>query len=89
MSRSCQRQVAGLFVADSVGSLLDSGYAGGVFWDLRNGWNTTGNNSLLLYVWRQGGDEGLVDAGAATGAGGLACKKRSTIAGSGTPGLAR
>ena len=30
--------VNGLFIADSIGSLLDSGYQGGFVWDLRNGW---------------------------------------------------
>jgi hypothetical protein len=52
--------VNGLFIADSVGSLLDSGYTGGLVWDLRNGWTTSGNNSPTLYGWRQGGDEGLL-----------------------------
>jgi hypothetical protein len=52
--------VEGIFIADSVGSLLSSGYSAGLVWDLRNGWNTTGNNSPLLYGWRQGGDEGLL-----------------------------
>ena len=33
--------VNGLFVANSIGSLLDSGYVGGMVWDLRNGWDTT------------------------------------------------
>jgi len=52
--------VNGLFVADSIGSLLDSGYTGGLFWDLRNGWGTNGNNSATLYGWRLGGDEGIL-----------------------------
>ncbi|MGD0388819.1 MAG: hypothetical protein ABSC42_07685 [Tepidisphaeraceae bacterium] len=52
--------VNGLFVADSLGSLLDSGYTGGLFWDLRNGWTTDGNNSPTLYGWREGGDEGIL-----------------------------
>ncbi len=52
--------VNGLFIADSIGSLLSSGYSGGLVWDLRNGWTTDGNNSPSLYGWRQGGDEGLI-----------------------------
>jgi hypothetical protein len=52
--------VNGLFIADSVGSLLDSGYTGGYVWDLRNGWDTGENNSPNLYGWRQGGDYGLL-----------------------------
>ena len=50
--------VNGLFVADSLGSLLDSGYTGGFVWDLRNSWDTGQNNSSLLYGWREGGDFG-------------------------------
>jgi hypothetical protein len=52
--------VNGLFIADSIGSLLDSGYTGGFVWDLRNGWDTGENNSSSLYGWRQGGDYGLL-----------------------------
>ena len=48
----------GLFVADSLGSLLDSGYSGGFVWDLRNSWDTGQNNSKGLYGWREGGDYG-------------------------------
>ena len=51
--------VNGLFVADSLGSLLDSGYSGGFVWDLRNSFDTSReNNSNLLYGWREGGDYG-------------------------------
>jgi len=53
--------VNGLFIADSIGGLLDSGYSGGFVWDLRNGWSGSGeNNSPSLYGWRQGGDYGLL-----------------------------
>ena len=52
--------VNGLFIADSIGTLLDSGYTGGFVWDLRNGWDTSENNSPSLYGWRQGGDYGLL-----------------------------
>jgi hypothetical protein len=52
--------VNGLFIADSIGNLLDSGYTGGFAWDLRNGWDTGENNSPSLYGWRQGGDYGLL-----------------------------
>ncbi len=56
--------VNGLFVADSIGSLLDTRYTGGIIWDLRNGYGTTGNNSEALYGWRNGGDYGILgDAG--------------------------
>jgi len=52
--------VNGLFIADSIGSLMNSGYSGGLVWDLRNGWVTDGNNSSSLYGWREGGDEGIL-----------------------------
>jgi hypothetical protein len=52
----------GLFIADSIGSLLESGYTGGFVWDLRNGWDTSQNDSPSLYGWRQGGDYGLLGA---------------------------
>jgi alpha-L-arabinofuranosidase len=52
--------VNGLFMADSLGSLLDSGYVGADVWDLRNGFLPGNNNSASLYGWRQGGDYGLL-----------------------------
>jgi hypothetical protein len=55
--------VNGLFVADSIGSLLQTEYNGADFWDLRNGWDTSNNNSSSLYGWRQGGDYGLLGSG--------------------------
>ncbi len=50
--------VNGLFIANSIGSLLDSGYQAAMVWDLRNSWDTSQNNSNLLYGWREGGDYG-------------------------------
>lgn len=55
--------VNGLFTADSIGSLLQTEYNGANFWDLRNGWSTSGNNSASLYGWRQGGDYGMLGTG--------------------------
>ena len=52
--------VNGLFIADSLGSLLDSGYSGGYVWDLRNGSAAVQNNSNLLYGWREVGDYGML-----------------------------
>jgi alpha-L-arabinofuranosidase len=53
--------INGLFVAESIGSLLDSGYAGGYLWDLRDGWTTVlGNTSEALYGWRLAGDYGML-----------------------------
>ncbi len=55
--------VNGLFVADSLGSLLETDYNGALVWDLRNSWETGNNNSASLYGWRQGGDYGLLGDG--------------------------
>jgi autotransporter-associated beta strand protein len=52
--------VNGLFTANSLGSLLTSGYSASNMWDLRNGWDTTQNNSNALYGWRKGGDYGAI-----------------------------
>jgi hypothetical protein len=55
--------VNGLFVADSIGSLLQTEYNGADVWDLRNGWDTPNNNDSGLYGWREGGDYGLLGGG--------------------------
>ena len=52
--------VNGLFIADSLGELLQTSYQGATVWDLRNGYDTNNNNSLSLYGWRDGGDYGLI-----------------------------
>ncbi len=52
--------VNGLFLADSLGALLETPYSGADVWDLRNSYSTGGNDSSSLYGWRQGGDYGLI-----------------------------
>ncbi len=52
--------VNGLFLADSVGSILQTEFASMVWWDLRNGQETGNNNAASLYGWRKYGDYGLV-----------------------------
>jgi hypothetical protein len=52
--------VNGLFLADSLGSILETQYNAALFWDLRNSWDTGNNNSPALYGWRQGGDYGIL-----------------------------
>jgi alpha-L-arabinofuranosidase len=52
--------VNGLFVADSLGALLETPYEGADVWDLYNGWETGNNDSSSLYGWRQGGDYGII-----------------------------
>ena len=52
--------VNGLFIADSLGALLETSYDGATVWDLRNSYDTSNNNSSSLYGWREGGDYGLI-----------------------------
>jgi hypothetical protein len=52
--------VNGLFVADSIGSTLQTEYNASLIWDIRNGWDTSNNNSATLYGWRLGGDYGIL-----------------------------
>ncbi|MGO9921316.1 MAG: PKD domain-containing protein [Isosphaeraceae bacterium] len=59
--------VNGLFVADSLGELMETSYDGADVWDLRNGYDTTNNNSSSLYGWRNGGDYGLLGSPPPTG----------------------
>ncbi len=59
--------VNGLFVADSLGVLMETSYDGADVWDLRNGYDTSNNNSSSLYGWRQGGDYGLLGSPPPTG----------------------
>ncbi|HEY1922517.1 MAG TPA: hypothetical protein VGG44_07100 [Tepidisphaeraceae bacterium] len=59
--------VNGLFVADALGSILDTtgadglgGYQGFDIWDLHNGPFTANFTSRNLYGWRMGGDYGIL-----------------------------
>ena len=54
--------VNGLFLADSLGELLQTEFNALVWWDLRNGQDSANNNSSSLYGWRQYGDYGIMDA---------------------------
>src|SRR4029077_18710219 len=52
--------VNGLWLADSLGAMLETPYNGADVWDLRNNYATGGNASSSLYGWRQGGDYGII-----------------------------
>ncbi len=52
--------VNGLWLADSLGALLETPYDGADVWDLRNCYESGGNDSSSLYGWRQDGDYGLI-----------------------------
>jgi alpha-N-arabinofuranosidase len=51
--------VNGLFLADSIGNLVQTEFNIFVWWDLRNGYLTNKNNSSSLYGWRLYGDYGI------------------------------
>jgi alpha-L-arabinofuranosidase len=53
--------VNGLFLADSIGSAMQTEFNALLWWDLRNGQETGNNNSSSLYGWRPYGDYGIVD----------------------------
>ena len=59
--------VNGLFMADAVGNLANTEFKACMWWDFRNGANTGGNNSALLYGWRPYGDYGVVSSGDVSG----------------------
>lgn len=53
--------VNGLFLADSMGQLMQTEFNSLFWWDLRNGQDTEYNLSSSLYGWRLYGDYGIVD----------------------------
>src|ERR1017187_1920572 len=52
--------VNGLYYADSLGQLMKTEFNSFVWWDLRNGADTSGSFDSLLYGWRTYGDLGMV-----------------------------
>jgi hypothetical protein len=58
--------VNGLFMADSLGQLLQTEFNGFVWWGLRNSQEKGNNNSANLYGWRNYGDYGVIAPGNAT-----------------------
>jgi len=58
-----------LYLADSWGQACTVGSDSFVWWDLHNSTETTGNNSPVLYGWRNWGDYGVLSAGPASGVG--------------------
>lgn len=59
--------VNGLFLADSIGNLLQTEVNGLMWWDIRNGTPTNngqllGNQSSSLYGWRNYGDYGMLSS---------------------------
>jgi alpha-N-arabinofuranosidase len=53
--------VNGLYLADSVCRLMKTEFNAYIWWDLRNGHNSSGTFDSTIYGWRTYGDEGMVD----------------------------
>jgi hypothetical protein len=53
--------VNGLYLADSACQLMKTEFNAYLWWDLRNGHNSTGTFDPTLYGWRTYGDEGMID----------------------------
>jgi hypothetical protein len=52
--------VNGLYLADSIGNVLQTEFNSLVWWDLRNGQDNANNNNAALYGWRNYGDYGVL-----------------------------
>lgn len=55
--------VNGLFMADMLGQLSRTEFNACMWWDFRNGADSSQNNNASLYGWRNFGDYGLVASG--------------------------
>ena len=53
--------VNGLYLADSLAQLMKTEFNSFVWWDLRNGTDTSGDFSSTLYGWRTFGDLGIIN----------------------------
>jgi hypothetical protein len=59
--------VNGLFLADSIGNIMQTEFNSFFWWDLRNGQETGNNNAASLYGWRNYGDYGIVNSNTPAG----------------------
>src|ERR1041385_8318790 len=53
--------VNGLYLADSVCQLMKTEFNAYLWWDLRNGHDSSGTFDSTIYGWRTYGDEGMID----------------------------
>ena len=53
--------VNGLYYADSLGQLMKTEFNAFVWWDLRNGTDTSGSSDPTIYGWRTFGDLGMIN----------------------------
>jgi len=59
-SKQMTSLINGLFLADSVGTVLQTECNAYIWWDLINGQDFSGNNGSWLYGWRNYGDYGMM-----------------------------
>jgi alpha-N-arabinofuranosidase len=59
--------VNGLFLADSVGNILQTEFDALLWWNVRNGQLLGNNNASSLYGWRQYGDYGVISTASSFG----------------------
>lgn len=52
--------VNGLYIADTLGRLMQTEFNSYLWWDLRNGTGNNGDIDVSLYGWRIYGDEGII-----------------------------
>ena len=52
--------VNGLYLADSLAQLMKTEFNSFIWWDLRNGTDTSGDFNSSLYGWRSNGDLGII-----------------------------
>jgi len=52
--------VNGLYLADSISQILKTEFNSYIWWDLRNGPDSSGDFDPSLYGWRTNGDEGII-----------------------------
>jgi N-acetylneuraminic acid mutarotase len=52
--------VNGLYLADSISQILKTEFNAYIWWDLRNGPDTSGDFDPSIYGWRTNGDEGII-----------------------------
>jgi hypothetical protein len=61
MGKQLTSIVNGLYLADSTCRLMKTEFNAYLWWDLRNGHNSTGTFDPTIYGWRTYGDEGMLD----------------------------
>ena len=67
LDKTSANLINGLFLADSVGQMLNAGYKSMFWWESREGnGNFVNQSDLFLYGWRMQGEYGILSGGGAT-----------------------